>query len=67
MDKTYLMEQYRLAILDFRTAHNEEDQWSARKAMAKIETTAFSLFGNELDSEFEKMKSEINCTEKNTI
>lgn len=29
MDKEYLMEQYRLAILNFQTAHNEDEQWSA--------------------------------------
>lgn len=59
MDKEYLIEQYKLAILDFQTAHNEEEQWDARKNMAKIELTATSLFGNELDTEFEKLKSEI--------
>lgn len=59
MDKNYLLEQYRLAILDFQTAHNEDEQWQARKSMAKLETTAISLFGNELDSEFERMKDTI--------
>lgn len=59
MDKEYLLEQYRLAILDFRTAHTEEDQWNARKQMARIERIAFESYGKDLDEEFEKMKSEI--------
>ena len=59
MDKTYLIEQYRLAILDFRTSHTEEEQWSARKQMARLERIAFELYGKDLDEEFEKMKSEI--------
>ena len=59
MDKTYLLDQYRLAILDFQTAHNEDEQWSARKQMANIERTALELFGNELDQEFESMKDTI--------
>lgn len=59
MDKGYLTEQYRLAILDFQTAHNEDEQWSARKQMARIERTAFELYGKDLDESFEKMKSEI--------
>lgn len=59
MDKEYLMEQYKLAISNFKCARNEEEQWDARKSMAKIELTATSLYGNELDTEFAKMKSEI--------
>ena len=59
MDKEYLMEQYRLAILNFQTAHNDDEQWSARKQMANIERTALDLFGNELDQELESMKDTI--------
>lgn len=57
MDKGYLTEQYRLAILDFQTAHNEDEQWKARKQMANIERTALELFGNELEKDFEEMKN----------
>ena len=59
MDKGYLLEQYRLAILDFQTAHNEDEQWSARKQMANIERTALELFGSELENDFEEMKNTI--------
>lgn len=46
-NKTYLDEQYRLAMLDFRTAHNEQEQWDARMRMAKLERTAMELYGFE--------------------
>lgn len=59
MDKTYLLDQYRLAVLDFQTAHTEEDQWNARKQMANIERTALELFGTELEKDFEQMKATI--------
>lgn len=45
--KDYLDEQYRLAVLDYQTAHNEDEQWQARKQMAQIERTAAELYGFE--------------------
>ena len=59
MDKTYLLDQYRLARLDFQTAHTEEDQWNARKTMARLERTAIELYGDELEKDFEQMKATI--------
>lgn len=58
-NKKYLLEQYKLAILDFKTASNENEQWNARKQMARIERTAFEIYGDSLDTEFEKLKNEI--------
>lgn len=43
--RAYLDEQYRLAVLDFQTAHSEDEQWSARKRMADVERTAAELYG----------------------
>lgn len=43
--REYLREQYRLAMLDFKCAANEDEQWAARKAMAKVERTAAELYG----------------------
>lgn len=43
--KEYLDEQYKLAVLDFRTAHTEDEQWNARKRMAQTERTASELYG----------------------
>lgn len=45
--KDYLDEQYRLAVLDYQTAHNEDEQWQARKQMAQTERTAAELYGFE--------------------
>ena len=41
--KSYLDEQYKLAVLDFQTAHTEDEQWNARKRMAQVERTASEL------------------------
>lgn len=45
--KDYLDEQYRLAVLDYQTAHNGDEQWQARKQMAQTERTAAELYGFE--------------------
>lgn len=45
--REYLDEQYKLAVLDFQTAHNEDEQWDARKRMAQTERTASELYGFE--------------------
>lgn len=45
VSKEYIQEQYRLAYLDFKTAHNEDEQWSARKQMAKLEGLAAETYG----------------------
>lgn len=47
MSKEYIEEQYKLAVSDFKTAKNEDEQWSARKAMAKLEQIAVQMFGFE--------------------
>lgn len=53
--KEYLDEQYKLAALDYRTAHTDEEQWNARKRMAQTERTASELYGYEFaDSLHEK-------------
>lgn len=43
--KSYLDEQYKLAVLDFQTAYTEDEQWNARKRMAQVERTASELYG----------------------
>ena len=47
MDKKYIEEQYHLAMLDFRTAKNEDEQWEARKTMARLEQIAMQEYGFE--------------------
>jgi hypothetical protein len=43
--RDYLDEQYKIAVLDYKSAHNEDEQWSARKRMAQTERTASELYG----------------------
>ena len=47
IDKSYIEHEYKLAILDFRIAKNEDEQWNARKSMAKLEQIAMQEFGFE--------------------
>lgn len=47
MDKKYIEEQYNLAILDYKTARDDNEQWSARKTMARLEQIAMSEYGFE--------------------
>ena len=46
-NREYLQEQYRLAVLDFKCAANEDEQWQARKTMARLEQIAAQLYGFE--------------------
>lgn len=45
MDKSYIENLYQSAILDFKFAHTEDEQWAARMDMAKIERYAIEQFG----------------------
>lgn len=54
MNKEYLRKEYHLAVLEFKTAHNEDAQWQAREQMAGIERTALELFGDDFVQEIRK-------------
>lgn len=43
--RDYLDEQYKNAVLDYKCAHSENEQWDARKRMAQVERTASELYG----------------------
>lgn len=58
MDKNYIENQYRLAWLDFKTAHTEDEQWTARKQMAKLEALASELFGFEYADSLQTLRAE---------
>lgn len=45
--KRYLDEQYKIAVLDYKCAHTEDEQWDARKRMAQMEHTASEIYGFE--------------------
>lgn len=57
MDKNYIEEQYRLAVLDYKTAKNEDEQWNARKTMARLEQIAMQEFGFEYADSLHILKS----------
>lgn len=45
LEKDYIEREYRAAVLDFRTAKNEDEQWSARRNMARLEALAAEMHG----------------------
>lgn len=45
MDKSYIENAYRQAFLEFKCAHSEEEQWSARATMARLEAIAMQEYG----------------------
>lgn len=45
VSKQYIETQYHLAVLDFRTAKNDTEQWVARKTMARLEAIAMQAYG----------------------
>ena len=47
MSKKYILDRYKIAMQDFRLARNEDDQWEARKDMARLEALASQLYGFE--------------------
>lgn len=55
MIKEYLKQEYKKAILDFKCAKNEDDQWNARKELAKLEQIASEKYGFEYVDQLHKM------------
>lgn len=49
-----LQRQYDMAILDFKFAKTEEEQWNARKSMARLENLAETCYGSEYMDELHK-------------
>lgn len=55
--KEYLKEQYKLAWSDFQITRSEDEQWDARKRLAKLEHTAIELYGNRFAEELRKLRN----------
>ena len=53
--KEYIEREYRLAVLEFKTAINEDAQWEARKSMARLERLAMTTYGFEYADELHVM------------
>ena len=47
ISKQYIEREYKQAVLEFKCAHTEDDQWDARKTMARLEQIAMQEFGFE--------------------
>lgn len=45
LSEEYFKEQYVMAMNDFLCSHSENDQWEARKRMAKLERLASEMHG----------------------
>lgn len=54
MEKEYIKKQYHQAMLEFKTAHDEDAQWQYRKVMASLEKTALELFGEQFLNKIRK-------------
>lgn len=55
LSKEYLRSQYKMAVMDFKMAPDEDAQWAARKRMAKLEALAIEMHGEEFFGELNKM------------
>lgn len=54
--KEYIERSYNQAIREYQCAHNEEERWVYRKAMARLERLASELYGFAYSEELEKAK-----------
>lgn len=57
--KKYIEEQYELAVMEYKTACSEDEQWEARKTMARLERIAMEEYGFDYADEIACMKSVI--------
>ena len=58
IEKSYIEREYRLAFLEFKTAKNEDEQWNARKSMAKLEQIAMQEFGFDYADQLQELRGE---------
>lgn len=59
MDKAYIEREYKQAISDFKCSHNEDEQWSCRTTMARLENIAMQLHGFEYADSLEQLKQDL--------
>lgn len=60
IEKSYIEREYRLAFLEFKTAKNEDEQWNARKAMARLEQIAMQEYGFEYADQLKELRGDVN-------
>lgn len=54
--REYIQSQYRVAYSDYKTARSENEQWEARKQMAKLEVLAQELYGSSFADSLAKQR-----------
>lgn len=59
MDKSTIESLYDVAILDFKTSHDNDDKWDARRRMANLERTSAELYGFEYADKLAQRKEVI--------
>lgn len=59
ISKEYIIREYSQAIREFQCAHTEDEQWQARKTMARLENISVHEFGFDYVDELEKLKLEV--------
>lgn len=59
MTKDYIEQQYHLAVIECKTAKNEDERWSARKTMARLEAIAMQEYGYAYCDELSQKKNTI--------
>lgn len=52
--KEYISNEYHLAVLDYKLAHNEDERWKARYQIARLERIAAELFGFDFADELHR-------------
>lgn len=57
--REYIEREYVQAIREFQCAHSEDEQWKARKTMARLEDIAMHEFGFDYSDYLEKLKVEV--------
>ena len=59
LSKELIEQEYKFAWFDFCMAHTDDDQWEARKRMARLERTAAEMYGFDYaDSLLERAKAD---------
>ena len=58
--KEYIEREYKQALLEFKCAHTEDEQWEVRKTMARLEQIAMQEFGFDYADQVKKDLFETN-------
>lgn len=57
LDKHYIEQMYKIAYVDYLTAKNDDEQWDARKRMAKLQRIASETYGFEYADNLKELQN----------